>query len=294
MSSANIESRYKEVKARYDRAKKRFDDAVTERDEFKAAAWGARQIHNNLKTAKGTKESPVNTEALQNAKQNSTMLSEAYLDAARAARQAQMAFLGVQGTLQRLQKEYDEFEKKQAAAKEAARKKEEAARKHEYDRKRYEQWRAQQEQDQQKRQQQKQQQNSGSHSGKRKREDEEPKIPFKVARPIAGRPITPKEKQDWFSACEKAFADRPSLKTLPSPPAQPCGSARCAADCKTRQLQACSCNIAEIFEGRSRALLKKDRVAFHPDRFAVCEESVREQVVAQVKEVSMVVNAMYG
>jgi hypothetical protein len=130
-------------------------------------------------------------------------------------------------------------------------------------------------------------------NGKRQKTDGGPKPQARSKpKPKPTQPITQKIEA-WHKACVAAFLNKPSMREFPQPPAEPCKNVTCAAESKDRVLVACKCNIRKALEHR-RAVLKKDRVKFPPDRFSTCPEDVREEIQKAAKEVFVVVDGMYG
>ncbi|KAK5708922.1 hypothetical protein LTR17_020250 [Elasticomyces elasticus] len=102
--------------------------------------------------------------------------------------------------------------------------------------------------------------------------------------------ITREKVVQWHKACEALReGDKSGLRSFPELPYEACSKEGCTATEKTRALTACRCNITRCFHGRTKATLKVDRIAFHPDK-----DDVRDRIQQAAKEVFSVVQEMYS
>ena len=149
-----------------------------------------------------------------------------------------------------------------------------------------------------------------------KREREQTRKYFQCSTPSADpvKRSKPNRLHDWHQACTIAFEDKEDLRSFPQPPATPCHNPGCAVSAHSRALQACQCNIRKLFEGRSRAVLKTDRLLYReyclesrdcrsrpaltpfldPDKFSSVPEDVRDHIQQAAGEVFVVVDGMYS
>lgn len=90
----------------------------------------------------------------------------------------------------------------------------------------------------------------------------------------------------FHAQCKAEFADYSSMEVFPEPPAAPCGKTQCIRNKKDRALEACPCNIRNVFSNSTLKELKSTRYSFHPDRF-------NAEFKAEAKEVYTVVDQMF-
>ena len=125
------------------------------------------------------------------------------------------------------------------------------------------------------------------------------KQPKKEVPPSKAEPkLTKKDKKpssravnEYFKVVDAAFADYSTLKVFPKPLAWPCSKAVCQETGANRALEACECNIRELFEHRDD--LKAERLRFHPDKMSRCPPEFRENFQRMAKEVFVVVDEMH-
>jgi len=103
--------------------------------------------------------------------------------------------------------------------------------------------------------------------------------------------ISTAQIEKWHEACATAFSGKTTMHAFPQPPSEPCRNPGCAMMAKSRTLEACSCNIRRLFEGRQG--LKRERLMFHPDKFSAVPEDVRDQIQKAAREVFVVVDGMF-
>ncbi|KAK4629437.1 hypothetical protein CLAFUW4_08232 [Fulvia fulva] len=95
----------------------------------------------------------------------------------------------------------------------------------------------------------------------------------------------------WRVDCEAAFADYANIKVFPAPPTDTkCFKQACRVE--KRALTACRCQIRHAFSSVPGLDFKKERIAWHPDRFSPCPKG-KEEFQAMAKEVFVVVDWMY-
>lgn len=98
--------------------------------------------------------------------------------------------------------------------------------------------------------------------------------------------------QQWRQEVKGAFADYTTMQNFPQPPVKACNNISCQAT--RRSLQACSCNIRAAFMGTVDLDLKRERLAWHPDRFSACPEQFRVAFKHMAMEIFVVVDALYN
>lgn len=103
----------------------------------------------------------------------------------------------------------------------------------------------------------------------------------------SAKPQTPSlsDLKRWRDYTEICFKDYSAIKRFPAPPGQSCQKADCQAMKAHRYFEACDCNIKEAFV-RLGIDPKKERLRWHPDKFAVCG------MEKEAKEVFILLDAM--
>lgn len=119
---------------------------------------------------------------------------------------------------------------------------------------------------------------SDSENKKRKFDDssdpETPPRATQAARRVINLSAQPTIPQ-WRQACDTVFASYKDTTNFPAPPVSfMCRNAACAGDGPL--FDACSCNIRAAINSLPGLNLKKERVKWHPDRFAGVDEKKRE------------------
>lgn len=92
---------------------------------------------------------------------------------------------------------------------------------------------------------------------------------------------------EWSSTVQETLLDYASITEFPEPSARGCDNVVCISTAGSRVLTACPCNIREVLKGISKEELKKLRLGFHPDKFAKCAESVREEFKRKLRRSSL-------
>ncbi|MCJ1441895.1 MAG: hypothetical protein MMC23_002387 [Stictis urceolatum] len=96
----------------------------------------------------------------------------------------------------------------------------------------------------------------------------------------------------WKARVDAAFADLPNLVEFPEPPFKKCARVECQGQ---RSLRACRCCVERAFRDRKifPEGVRRERLRWHPDRFAVCGEGVRAEMQGKAQEVFVVVNEIW-
>ncbi|KAK4956755.1 hypothetical protein LTR10_006283 [Elasticomyces elasticus] len=107
--------------------------------------------------------------------------------------------------------------------------------------------------------------------------------------------ITRDKILEWHKTCEALKnGDKSALRSFPQPPYEICLKKSCAVAEKTRAVKACRCNIMKCFNGRNKATLKVDRLAFRLDKFSTVQDDVRDRIQQAAKEIFSAVQEMYS
>ncbi|EME88648.1 uncharacterized protein MYCFIDRAFT_80020 [Pseudocercospora fijiensis CIRAD86] len=126
-------------------------------------------------------------------------------------------------------------------------------------------------------------------------EEEETKTPPPVPPHRANPQHDPEIYKAWRQDAEEAFKDYTTMEVFPTPPFPDviCNKPACILSRATRALKICSCDIEKAVKGAGRPI-KEERKCWHPDKFSMCREEVREEFQAKAKEVFQVVVRMYA
>jgi hypothetical protein len=104
------------------------------------------------------------------------------------------------------------------------------------------------------------------------------------------------ELRAWKERCDQAFANRSTMVGFPEPPAVECSLGSCARAAQHSELSVCKCAIQSAFSLLPSLFpqgLKNERLRWHPDKFSVCSDLVRDEFRSKASELFVVVNAMY-
>ncbi|KAK4631287.1 hypothetical protein CLAFUW4_02616 [Fulvia fulva] len=99
------------------------------------------------------------------------------------------------------------------------------------------------------------------------------------------------EIEHWREQCVDCCTNYPALRAFPVPPIRrPCMKQACRKE--TRALAVCKCQIQHAFHRVPDLNLKKERIAWHPDKFAACLQR-KDEFQGMAKEIFVVVDEMY-
>lgn len=161
-----------------------------------------------------------------------------------------------------------------------------------------EKWRKKWEEREKKRKEreEKQKRNGSKDSNNKKRkfdDSSDPRPPPRAAqraRPAINLSAQPTIPQ-WRQACNAVFACYKDARAFPAPPVSfICRNAACAGH--GHLLDACSCNIRAAINSLPGLNLKKERVKWHPDRFAGVNEEKREMWQNMANEMFVAIGNM--
>ncbi|KAK4628995.1 hypothetical protein CLAFUR4_08626 [Fulvia fulva] len=95
----------------------------------------------------------------------------------------------------------------------------------------------------------------------------------------------------WRDQCAACFADYAGIEKFPTPPSNSlCYNQAC--DEQHRKLPLCSCQIRHTLAQVPGLNLKRERNAWHPDKFAACREDKRKEFQEMATETFVVVMEM--
>jgi len=97
----------------------------------------------------------------------------------------------------------------------------------------------------------------------------------------------------YLATAKTAVADPSTMTAFPNPPSAPCKNLSCAVSKPTRTLDACLCNIKQVFSNLGGEALKAAKANFHPDRFGSADVAKTDgEAQAKAQEIHTVLVAM--
>jgi hypothetical protein len=95
----------------------------------------------------------------------------------------------------------------------------------------------------------------------------------------------------WLAQCEALLSCREAMTRFPDPPSLPCSS-KCPPN---PPLKACPCTIERLYRASGTDLLtklEKEKIKWHPDRFARCPEASKKEITDKAQELFKIIQIL--
>jgi len=98
--------------------------------------------------------------------------------------------------------------------------------------------------------------------------------------------------QDWQKRCDNFRENREASTTFPAPPTWPCTT---SPPCDRGILDACRHSIERLYRASGRDIeevLKRGKLEWHPDKFAKCRSSCREEMQKKATQMFQIIQQL--